>query len=75
MGTQNVHGRLPPEWLERIYNGTYSRYGFIVGEFPSHGLTAGRTDQRTVSDLVGQEERLSLGEKTRVRAFLTWWKH
>ena len=57
-------------------NGTYSRYGFIVGEFPSPSLTAGRTDRRSVqpcivSDRVGEEERLSSGEKTRIRAFLT----
>ena len=46
-----------PEKLERMVgstkayvedhfdNGTYSRYAFIVGEFPSPGLTAGRTDR------------------------------
>ena len=61
-------------------NGANSRYGFIVGEFPSPGPTAGRTDRRLVqwcivSDLVGEEERLSSGEKTPIRAFLTWWKH
>ena len=29
-----------------LADGTYSQYGFIVGEFPSPGLTAGRTDRR-----------------------------
>ena len=46
----------------------YSRYGFIVGEFPSPDLTVGWTDRRLVqpcivSDRVGGKERLSLGEK------------
>ena len=55
---------------------TYSRYGFIVGEFPSPGLTAGRTDRPLVrpcivSGPVGEEERLSSGEKTRIKVFLT----
>ena len=60
----------------RLLNGTYSRYGFLVGEFPSPGLTAGRTDRPSVrpcivSGRVGEEERLSSGEKTRIKAFLT----
>ena len=51
-----------------LLNGTYSRYGFIVGEFPSPGLTAGRTDRPfvrpcIVSGRVGEEQRLSSGEK------------
>ena len=59
-----------------FFNGTYSQYGFIVGEFPSPGLTAGRTDRRLVqpcivSSRVGEEERLSSGNKTRLKAFLT----
>ena len=42
-------------------NGTYSRCSFIVGEFPSPGLTAGRTDRPLVrpcivSGRVGEEE-------------------
>ena len=62
-------------WPE-VFNGTYSRYGFIVGEFPSPGLTAGRIDRPSVrpcivSGRVGEEERLSSGEKTRIKAFLT----
>ena len=61
-------------------NGTYSRYGFIVGEFPSPGVTAGRTDRPSVrpcivSGRVGEEERPSSGEKAPIKAFLTRWKH
>ena len=68
---KNSHFPLP-----KIRNGTYSRYGFIVGEFPSPVLTAGRTDRPSVrpcivSGRVGEEERLSSGEKTRIKAFLT----
>ena len=67
----------PPRFSQRNgSNGTYSRYGFIVGEFPSPGLTAGRTDRPLVRPCivfgrVGEEERLSSGEKTRIKAFLT----
>ena len=58
-----------------LENGTYSRYGFIVGEFPSSGVTAGRTDRPPVrpcivSGRVGEEERPSSGEKARIKAFL-----
>ena len=52
----------------------------MVGEFPSPGLTVGRTDRRLaqlciVSGCVGEEESLSSGEETRIKAFLTRWKH
>ena len=62
-------------WIRTSGNGTYSRYGFI----PFPGLTAGRTDRRLVqpcrvSGRVGEEERLSSGDKPRIRAFLTWSK-
>ena len=71
---------LPRQSARKHRNGTYSRYGFMVGEFPSPGLTAGRTDRPSVSPCivsgrVGEEERLSSGEKARIKAFLTWWKH
>ena len=64
------------QWDDFLFNGTYSRYGFLVGEFPSPGLAAGRTDRPLVrlcivSGRVGEEERLFSGEKTRIKAFLT----
>ena len=68
--------KLVSEHQTKTGNGTYSRYGFIVGEFPSLGLTAGRTDRPSVrlcivSGRVGEEERLSSGVKARIKPFLT----
>ena len=46
-GPADIDDLLGTAEVEReTVNGTYSRYGFIVGEFPSPGLTAGRTDRR-----------------------------
>ena len=75
------HGRI---FISQLWafprNGTYSRYGFLVGEFPPPGLTAGRTDRPSVrpcivSGRVGEEERLSSAKKNRKKAFLPRWKH